>query len=150
MTTLFNFDWKFHYDNPPPGAHLPDFDHSSWRTIDLPHDFQMEQPWNKNASAARAYKAMGTGWYRKEFKTDPSWQGCRVFIDFEGVMLHGTVWCNGTKVADIDFGYLGTFIDLTPYLHWNRKNIIAVRSSTGKAYASRWYTGGGIFRDVNL
>ena len=74
--------------------------------MDLPHDFQIEQPWDKGAGGARGFKAMGTGWYRKTFKADPEWKGKRVLLDFEGIMLIGDVWVNGQKVGSTDYGYI--------------------------------------------
>lgn len=65
-------------------------------------------------------------------------------------MLTGDIYLNGHKIAGTDYGYLGTEADLTDKLDFNGPNIIAVRADTGKPENSRWYTGGGLFRDVNL
>ena len=149
LTQLFNFDWKF---NPgkTENAYSVSFDDSNWRELDLPHDFQIEQAWDKSASGGRGFKTMGEGWYRKLFKADPAWEGKRVLLDFEGIMLYGNVWLNGVKVADMDFGYLGCEADITKYLHMGGDNVVAVYASTGENRNSRWYTGGGLFRDVHL
>lgn len=146
---LFNFDWKFH-PGEAPGAGAPDFDDSGWRKLDLPHDFQIEQPWDQSAGPARGFKAMGSGWYRKSFKGDPAWKGKKVLLDFEGLMLYGDVWLNGQRVADIDYGYLGAEVDISKVLNYDGDNLVAVRASTGGTRQSRWYTGGGLFRDVHL
>ncbi|MDE5963430.1 MAG: beta-galactosidase, partial [Alistipes sp.] len=73
-TELFNFDWRF-CTGDPSGAEQPAFDDSDWRTLDLPHDFQIEQPWDEAAGRAHGFKAPGTAWYRKHFATDPAWTG---------------------------------------------------------------------------
>ncbi len=146
---LFNFDWRFHAGE-AQGASAPDFDDSGWRKLDLPHDFQIEQPWDQSAGPSRGFKAMGTGWYRKAFKGDPAWKGKKVLLDFEGLMLHGDVWLNGHKVADIDYGYLGVEADISKALNYDGDNLVAVRASTGGTRQSRWYTGGGLFCDVHL
>ncbi|WP_432378183.1 glycoside hydrolase family 2 TIM barrel-domain containing protein [Duganella sp. P38] len=146
---LFNFDWKFQAGD-AADASAPGLDDSGWRQLDLPHDFQIEQPWDQSAGAARGFKAMGTGWYRKRFKGEPAWKGKKVLLDFEGLMLYGDVWLNGRKVADIDYGYLGAEVDVSQAVNYDGDNLLAVRASTGGTRQSRWYTGGGLFRDVHL
>ena len=149
VSQLFNFDWKFQAGD-LKGAQAVDYDDSSWRTLDLPHDFQIEQPWSKSGGGARGFKDMGTGWYRKIFKVDPAWKGKRVFLDFEGIMLIGDVWLNGKKVGSTDYGYLGFETDITRLLNYDKDNVVAVCASTGKKGGSRWYTGGGLYRNVHL
>ena len=149
LSHLFNFGWKFHAGD-LKDAYSVNYDDSSWRVLDLPHDFQIEQPWDKDAGGARGFKAMGTGWYRKTFKADPEWKGKRVLLDFEGIMLIGDVWVNGQKVGGTDYGYIGFETDITKLLRYDADNVVAVSASTGKKGGSRWYTGGGLFRDVHL
>jgi beta-galactosidase len=149
QTELFNFGWKFHLGD-LGNAEKVQFDDASWKAVDLPHDFQINQPWDKNAKGARGFKAMETGWYRKTFKANPEWKGKRVFIDFEGIMLTGDVWLNGEKIGGTDYGYLGFESDITKKLRFEEDNVMAVRASTGDDGDSRWYTGGGIFRDVHV
>lgn len=146
---LFNFGWKFK-DGDISNAQNIAFDDSDWRKLDLPHDFQIEQPWDKTASRGRGFKAMGIGWYRKTFKADSSWIGKQIVLDFEGIMLSGEVWLNGKKIGKTDYGYLGFETDIAKIIQYNAINVVAVRASTGDNGDSRWYTGGGLFRDVNL
>ena len=148
-TLLFNFDWKFKLGE-VQNAESPAFDDADWRRLDLPHDFQIEMPWNEKANRSRGFKDMATGWYRKTFDADKTWQGKRVMLDFEGIMLHGDAYLNGQKIGGTDYGYLGFEADITKLLKWNGKNVLAVHCSTGEAQNSRWYTGGGLFRDVHL
>lgn len=149
QTELFNFGWKFHLGD-LKDAEKVQFDDASWKTLDLPHDFQINQPWNEKAKGARGFKPMEIGWYRKTFKVNPDWKGKQVFIDFEGIMLTGNVWLNGEKIGGTDYGYLGFESNITKNLNFDGENIMAVRASTGKDGDSRWYTGGGIFRDVHI
>ena len=149
ITQLFNFGWKFHYGD-IKDAQVPAFDDSAWRGLDLPHDFQFEQPWDEKASPARGFKPMGVGWYRKTFKADEAWKGRRVLLDVEGIMLIGDVWLNGTKVGSTDYGYLGFETDISKHLNYDGDNVLAVRASTGETGGSRWYTGGGLYRDVHI
>jgi beta-galactosidase len=149
ITQLFNFGWKFQAGE-LKDAQAVDYDDSNWRSLDLPHDFQFEQPWDKSAGGARGFKAMGAGWYRKSFKADPAWKGKRILFDFEGVMYLGDVYVNGKKVGSTEYGYLGFEVDITKLLKYGADNVVAVYASTGKENGSRWYTGGGLFRDVYL
>ena len=146
---LFNFDWKFKLGE-TANAESPSLDDSQWRSLDLPHDFQIEMPWNDKASRGRGFKDMGTGWYRKTFEADKAWKGHRVILDFEGIMLHGDAYLNGKKIGGTDYGYLGFEADITKLLKYDGKNVLAVHCSTGADGNSRWYTGGGLFRDVHL
>lgn len=146
---LFNFDWKFKHGD-IENAQSIDFNDSDWLELDLPHDFQIEQPWKESAGRGRGFKEMSTGWYRKSFATDSAWIGQKVLLDFEGIMLHGDVWLNGDKIGKTDYGYLGFESDISKLLRYDTLNVVAVRASTGKKGGSRWYTGGGLYRDVNL
>lgn len=147
---LFNFDWKFRAGE-AAGAQEAVYDDSSWRGLDLPHDFQWEQPWVEDAALnGRGFKPMCSGWYRKHFSTDPSWQGKKVYLEFDGIMYYGDVYVNGTKVASTEYGYIGFEVEITRYLKFGQDNVVAVYASTGKVNGSRWYTGGGLFRDVYL
>lgn len=161
-----NSGWKFHSGDLADGASVG-LDDSSWRVVNLPHDFLIEQPWVAPAAdekadldnpmanitsrlSSRAFKEMGQGWYRKEFTPDQSWKGKRVLLDFEGIMLVGDVYLNGEKVGGTDYGYLGFEVDVTDKLKYGEPNVIAVRADTMEPENSRWYTGGGLYRDVNV
>lgn len=146
---LFNFDWKFKAGKVENGMSVK-LNDNDWRRLDLPHDFQFEQPWNKDAGGARGFKAMGEGWYRKTFSAETAWKGKKVLLDFEGIMLYGDVWLNGEKIGSTDYGYLGFDSDISGILRYDTTNVVAVYASTGTKSGSRWYTGGGLFRDVHL
>ncbi|WP_036880318.1 glycoside hydrolase family 2 TIM barrel-domain containing protein [Xylanibacter oryzae] len=160
-----DFGWKFHLGDIPDAA-LSSYDDTDWRTVDLPHDFQIEQPWvapDKNEKAGsdaanntrsrlsgRGFKEMGIGWYRYSFTPDNTMKGKRVLIDFEGIMLVGDVYLNGERVGGTDYGYVGFDVDITDKLKYGQKNVIAVKADTRNPENSRWYTGGGLFRDVHM
>jgi beta-galactosidase len=161
--TDFDFGWRFHLGTANPQQ----LDTAGWRIVDLPHDFQIEQPWVapqtdeaedrsdgasnfKSRLSARAFKEMGEGWYVKTFTPTEDMRGKRVLIDFEGIMYVGDVYLNGEHVGGTDYGYVGFEIDLSKKLRYGEPNVLAVRASTGNPTDSRWYTGGGLFRDVHL
>lgn len=161
-----NFDWRFMAGD-VPGAEQNSFDDSRWRTITVPHDFQIEQDWvapaagekanNEDPAAniksrlsSRGFKEMGKAWYRKHLVLADSLRGKRVLLDFGGIMYVGDVYLNGENVGSTDYGYVGFEIDVTDKLKWGEENVIAVKADTRNPENSRWYTGGGLFRDVRL
>ena len=163
---LMNFGWRFHTGD-VEGAELPQTSDADWRQVDLPHDFQIEQPWvapgederpdNTDPGAnirsrlsPRGFKEMGIGWYRKTFTPDEAWRGKRVLIDFEGILYVGDAYLNGQFIGKTDYGYLGFEADITKLLKWDEPNVLAVRADSRAANNSRWYTGAGIYRDVHV
>lgn len=166
ITESFNFGWRFHAGDVINGESLS-LDDSGWQVINVPHDFQIHQPWVapakderadnsdiganvKSRLSSRAFKEMGIGWYRKTITPDASLKGKRIILDFEGIMLVGDVYVNGKHVGGTDYGYLGFEIDVTKMLKFGEPNVIAVKANTMNPDNSRWYTGGGLFRDVTL
>ncbi len=164
--TPLNRGWRFAAGEPAE-AQSPTYDDSGWTVVNLPHDFQIAQPWVapgadekadlnnpvanvRSRLSSRGFKEMGTGWYRKTFDAPASWQGKRVLLDFGGIMLVGDVWVNGQPAGGTDYGYLGFETDITPLLRYDGPNTIAVRAHTGQPENSRWYTGGGLYRDAKI
>ena len=164
----FNFDWYFHLgDLDAVPVAMPADTAAGWERVDVPHDFQISQPWVepspeerpdngdgaanfKSRLSARAFKEMGAGWYVKRYTPDASLKGQRLLLDFEGIMYVGDVYLNGERIGGTDYGYVGFEIDVTQKLRFDKENIIAVRAHTAEPANSRWYTGGGLFRDVTL
>ena len=93
---------------------------------------------------------MGTGWYRLHLTPADSLRGRRLVLDFGGIMYVGDVYVNGKQVGGTDYGYVGFEIDVTNALRFGEDNVIAVMADTREPGNSRWYTGGGLFRDVKL
>lgn len=147
--SLFNFGWRFQLGN-PKGAETVGYDDSQWRTLDLPHDFQFELPWIEDGDKGRGFKPMAEGWYRKTFRAESAWRDKQVLLDFGGVIFVCDVYINGHKVKSHEYGYVGFEADISKYLNYDGDNVVAVYASTGPVNGSRWYTGGGIFRDVNV
>lgn len=146
---LLNFGWRFELGN-PEGAERADYNDSAWRTLDLPHDYQFEQPWDEKENKGRGFKRMCEGWYRKTFTVPEKLKGQRLVLDFEGVMYVADVYVNGKKVASNEYGYTGFEADISKVVNYGGENVVAVYSSTGPVNGSRWYTGGGIYRNVWL
>ncbi|HEY4015633.1 MAG TPA: beta-galactosidase GalA [Polyangiaceae bacterium] len=132
------------------GAAAPDFDDSSWREVDLPHDWVVEGPFDPNENAAQGYRPRGIAWYRRTLKLDPAVRGRHLELDLEGIATHATVWFNGSVVARSFSGYTASYIDVTPYARYGEDtNSIAVRVDAD-AMEGWWYEGGGIYRHTWL
>lgn len=148
-----NFDpgWSFIKDD-PFGAELPGFDATSWRKLDLPHDWSVEGPFDPQAPAGApgGYLPAGIGWYRKAFIVPEDLEGRRVFIDFDGIYMNGEVWVNGHHLGKRPYGYIGVRYDLTSHLNFGGRNVIAVRVDDSLQPSARWYGGAGIYRHVWL
>ncbi|MBC8139388.1 MAG: hypothetical protein H8F28_26220 [Fibrella sp.] len=132
------------------GAAAPQLDDREWRTLDLPHDWVIEQPFDSNAVRNQGYRLRGIGWYRRQFKLDPSDCGKHLELQFDGVSTHCTVWFNGTPVHRNGCGYSSFSIDLTPFARYSEDlNMIAVRVDTNDM-EGWWYEEGGIYRHTWL
>ncbi|MBS4179186.1 DUF4982 domain-containing protein [Bacillus sp. FJAT-49731] len=144
----FNFDWKFlKGDN--SSAFRVGFDDSDWRTLDLPHDWSIEGPFKREYASATGYLPGGIGWYRKNFIVPDSLKEKKLFIQFDGIYKNSEVWINEHYLGKRPYGYSSFQYDLTPYLHFDKKeNVIAVKVDHSDFADSRWYTGSGIYRNV--
>ena len=165
-TISINCGWQFHRGDVKNISELKSTQGED-DVVNLPHDFLIGQDWvapdaserpdNSDAGSnvrsrlsPRGFKEMGIGWYRYELTPKAEWKGKRIVLDFQGIMLVGDVYLNGKRIGGTDYGYLGFDIDLSKLLKWGQVNEIIVKADTGKPNNSRWYTGGGLFRDVNL
>jgi beta-galactosidase len=142
------------YDNAKAGsssgAASPEYDDSSWKQVDLPHDWAVEQPFDRNANLSQGYRARGMGWYRKYFRLDPADHGKHLEIQLDGVSTHCTVWVNGVLSARNWTGYTSVYIDITPIARFGREvNTIAVQVDAN-AQEGWWYEGAGLYRHAWL
>ena len=146
---LFDYDWKFFLGD-APDAKSNNFNDESWRKLDLPHDWGIEGKVNpKNPTGGGGgYFPAGIGWYRKTFQASDAWKANKIAIYFEGVYMNSEVFINGKSLGVYPYGYSSFSYDLTPYLHFGKENVIAVRVDNSQQINSRWYSGSGIYRHV--
>lgn len=152
-------NWRFiRYGYQPDGTYRPEpdslyqlaVDDTQWEELDVPHDFGITGPFRMDlAGNTGRLPYQGIGWYRKDFYVNPSDADQSFYIDFDGVMAYAKIWLNGKYVGTWPYGYNSFRLDLTPYINFNGKNTIAVRTDTEK-WDSRWYPGAGIYRNVWL
>ena len=151
-TTLsFDDGWLFSKGE-SSGAESSEFNDSAWRKLDVPHDWSIEGPFDKDnpTRGSGGFLPSGVGWYRKHFTLAADSKNKRVFIDFDGVMANSDVWINGFHLGKRPYGYVSFRYELTGHLNFDGDNVIAVRADTSAQPASRWYSGAGIYRHTRL
>ena len=149
-----NFDegWRFTLGDSVQMAQT-DYDDSSWRQLDLPHDWAIEGDFlDSNPSGAGGGSLPGgVGWYRKHLRIDRVTDNTsRWYIDIDGAYMNSTVYINGKKLGTRPYGYSSFRYELTQYLNPEGDNVVAVRVDNGDQPNSRWYSGCGIYRHVWL
>jgi beta-galactosidase len=148
-----NFDngWQFIKED-VSGAEKPSFNDAQWTKLNVPHDWSIEGQYDRANPSSRGggYLPTGIGWYRKTFTVDKADAKKLSSIEFDGVMANSDVWINGKHLGKRPYGYTSFTYDLTPYLNFDKANVIAVRADNSIQPASRYYTGAGIYRHVRL
>ena len=128
----------------------PGFNDSQWRLLNLPHDWAIEGPFKQEyASATGKLPYWGVAWYRKHLELPASDAGEKIFLDVDGAMAYASVWVNGRLAGGWPYGYASWRVDLTPFVKFGADNVIAIRLDNPND-SSRWYPGGGIYRNVWL
>ena len=143
----FTADWTFRLGN-DSSAVQPDYDDSGWRKLNLPHDWAIEGDFSQDNPSRPTGGALpgGIGWYRKTFTVSD--RSKQYFIDFGGIYMNSTVYLNGYQLGFRPYGYISFSYEMTPYINWDKKNVLVVKVDNEKQPNSRWYLGCGIYRSV--
>jgi len=149
-----------HFKRPEgnPGFDFPfvlkEFDDTNWEEVNLPHDWVIKGPFYQGndvlvGGGMGRLPSPGVAWYRKKIRIPNADQGKSIFLDIEGAMSYSMVWLNGHLVGGWPYGYASWRLDLTPFLNFGSTNQLAIRVDN-PPNSSRWYPGGGIYRNVWL
>ncbi len=131
-------------------------DRGPWQKIDLPHDWALSLPYvytnNLNGSKAigAGFPQNSIGWYRRRLEVPAEADGCRLFLEFDGVFRDAQFWMNGCYLGRNESGYIGCRFEVTDFVRYGKSdNQIAVRvdASCNEGW---WYEGAGIYRGVRL
>ncbi|MEG1011981.1 MAG: glycoside hydrolase family 2 TIM barrel-domain containing protein [Ruthenibacterium sp.] len=141
-------DWKF-YLGDQVAAYYKGFDDSAWKTVCVPHDWAVEQPFSKENSSGTGYLPGGVGWYRTHFVLPEKTNGKKVVLNFGGVYNNSQVWCNSNNLGKRPNGYSSFAYDITEFVQPG-DNVISVCVRHEHTADSRWYTGSGIYRPTYL
>jgi beta-galactosidase len=161
-------NWKFHLGDDWPNALALDkagsssgpasekFNDTAWRSLDLPHDWAIELPFDKNSDGSHGFKPVGPGfpknsigWYRRTFELPAADDGKRIWLTFDGVFRDATVWVNGWLVTRHEGGYYQFREDITDIVRFGGKNLVTVKVDASK-FEGWFYEGAGIYRHVWL
>jgi beta-galactosidase len=155
-TIRFDAGWKFHRGG-AQRAEQPGFDDRTWRSVDLPHDWSLEDlpgtdsPFDRDApgQVSTGFTVGGSGWYRKTFSLAEANKGQRLVIQFDGVYMNPEVFVNGESLGSHPYGYTSFWYDITDKVRIPGENVLAVQVRNA-GENSRWYSGSGIYRHVWL
>ena len=133
---------------------LDNIDDSKWEQISLPHDWAIRGPFYEGANpevggGMGRLPSQGVGWYRKKLNIAAADKGKSIYLEVDGAMSYAMVWLNGNLVGGWPYGYNSFRLDLTPYINYGSVNQLAIRLDNPNN-SSRWYPGGGIYRNVWL
>lgn len=149
--TSFNDNWNF-YHRDVSGAQAINFNDASWRNLNLPHDFGIENSYNPSSPATSegGFLDGGIAWYRKSFSLPNNYNGKSISITFDGSFMNTEVWINNHYLGIRPYGFITFQYDITPYLNFgSTTNVIAVKVNNIQK-SCRWYSGSGIYRNVWL
>ncbi len=142
------------------GPYSPKYDSAAdsarWSSVDLPHDWVVDLPYDRYASHSHGYKTVGwqwpqtsVGWYRKTFAVDSADAGKHIYVQLDGVHRDSHVWVNGFCLGHEPSGYAASVYDITDYLNYGGDNLLCVRADA--SVEEGWfYEGAGIYRHVWL
>jgi len=160
-------DWLFRKADMPLESALI-LEDSLWEKVKIPHDWAIGGAFDRNndlqylaiiedgerkaadhTGRTGGLPHVGIAWYKKKLDIPAAWEGKRIYIEFDGIMSHSTIYINGWVVGGRPYGYSSFYIDITAHLQFGGTNTLLVRVDN-KPCASRWYPGAGIYRHVRL
>ncbi len=122
------------------------------KEVNLPHDAMIYETRSKEAKTggASGYFEGGKYIYTKKFTAPSEWEGKTVLVEFEAVYKNASVYLNGELIAQRPYGYSNFYVDLSSGLKIGEENELKVIADNSKCPNSRWYSGSGIYREVQL
>ena len=150
MREILSFDknWFFELGDFDK-AETIQFDHSSWKNIDLPHDWSIGGNYDSAIPFQIGFLHTGIGWYRKVFNVNSCWLKKSIYLSFDGIFMNSQIWINNKFIGERSYGYIEFGFDITSFLV-EGPNVIAIKIDCQEQPASRWYNGSGIYRHTWL
>ena len=147
---LFNHNWKFWVDKDAFALvwNIPDFA----KDVTLPHDAMLEEcahPESPNQGKC-AFRDGNSYTYVTHITPAEEDRNKTLMLKFDGIYMNAKVYVNEEFAAKCPYGYTGFYVPLDGHLRYGEKNEIRVAVKNNGMPSSRWYSGGGIYRDVYL
>ena len=145
-----NREWYFGHGQLDPGDLT--YGKKQDRTVDLPHDYMIESDVYPEAPSggASGYYNAGVAHYTREIDIPGDWAEDRFCLRVDGAMMNATVEVNGDKAALQHYGYAPFETDITRFVYPGERNRITITVNPSMQPNSRWYSGAGLFRGVEL
>ena len=149
----FSYLAKAGSDAGPISLGFPD---ARWRSVNLPHDWAIELPFDPKSDLNHGFKPIGrdfpqnsVGWYRRTFAVPKTDEGRRLRLTFDGAFRDSRVWINGHYLGRNESGYAPFSFDVTDVVKYGAQNVISVRVDASEA-EGWFYEGAGLYRHVWL
>ena len=162
---LLEKGWKF-TKGEVSNAEMPAFNDAKWETVDIPHDWAIFGPFDKNndlqnVAVTQNFETqaslktgrtgglpyVGIGWYRTTFHSTP---GKQTTLIFDGAMSEARVFVNGKEACFWPCGYNSFYCDVTSLVNEDGKNSTLAVRLENRPQSSRWYPGAGLYRNVHV
>lgn len=149
----FNKNWKFFRGEDMPFNIFSKLDRENnikWQSVNLPHDWSIYLDFNKKSLSRNEGGLLdgGIGYYKKEFNIDKKSIGNNITVHFGAIYMDSSVWINGHFLGNYPFGYLDQYYDISDFVHEGENELFV--KVEHRQPSSRWYSGSGIYRNVEL
>ena len=141
ITTEWNEGWRYRKNG-----------EDIWQNVTLPHDAMIHDKRDPASPGkdANGYFIGGVYEYEKRFTAPSDWAEKHLEVEFGGIYRNSKVYCNGVLVAQRPYGYVPFTAVLDDAIRPGEENVLRVVADNSELPSSRWYSGGGIYREVRL
>ena len=140
----------YYFDKPDAFYEEREMRSEGWKSVNLPHDYIINQDNDPTQNNAHGYFKYENAWYRKTIGIqNKGYEDKRLLLQFDGIAGQSVVYVNGRLVKRNYSAYNSFEVDITENVYFDKNNVIAVYVNTDE-FEGWWYQGGGIYRDVRL
>lgn len=140
----------YYFDKPDAFYEDREMRSEGWKSVNLPHDYIINQDNDSSQNNAHGYFKYENVWYRKTIDIqNKGYEDKRLLLQFDGIAGQSVVYVNGRLVKRNYSAYNSFEVDITENVYFDKNNVIAVYVNTDE-FEGWWYQGGGIYRDVRL